>query len=168
MEREAFAGLIQTELDRAYRLAGLLLGRDGDAEDVTHDAVLRAWAAAGSLRDPDRFQPWFDRIVVNACRDRLRRNRRIRFVPLDAASDLGGSDDPFVRLIDADAMLAAISRLDFDLKAVVILRFWADLTVDQIAARVQAPPGTVKSRLHRGLAQLRTAVDEPTETEVAT
>ena len=72
---ERFLRLANGELDRAYRLAGMLLGDQNEAEDATQDALVRAWQAAGSLRDPAGFQAWFDRILVNICRDRLRRRR---------------------------------------------------------------------------------------------
>ena len=71
-------GMSRAELDRAYRLAGLLLGDATEAEDATQEALLRAWRSIDSLRDPAGFGAWFDRILVNGCRDRLRRRRRIR------------------------------------------------------------------------------------------
>jgi RNA polymerase sigma-70 factor, ECF subfamily len=155
MDEQAYLALVQAELDRAYRLAGLLLGRGGDAEDATHDAVLRGWRSSASLRDPERFQAWFDRIVINTCRDRLRRARRIRFVDLEHAAGMSSTDDPFVAVLGADATLGALSMLDIELRVVIVLRYWADLTVDQIAERLGLPAGTIKSRLHRALEQIR-------------
>jgi len=61
--------LASGELDRAYRLAGLILADQHEAQDATQDALLRAWRSAASLRDPAGFQAWFDRILVNVCRD---------------------------------------------------------------------------------------------------
>jgi RNA polymerase sigma-70 factor (ECF subfamily) len=58
-------GMSRAELDRAYRLAGLLLGDAVEAEDATQEALLRAWASIGSLRNPAGFGAWFDRILVN-------------------------------------------------------------------------------------------------------
>jgi hypothetical protein len=80
---EDLAELICAGLDRAYRLAGLLLGRGPDAEDVVQDACVRAWQSVGSLRDRAVFTAWFDRIVVNICRDRIRRRGRIGFVGIE-------------------------------------------------------------------------------------
>src|SRR3954470_560785 len=77
--RDLFVRLTRSELDRAYRLAGLILGNAADAEDAVGDAIERAWSHADELREPDRFQAWFDRIVVNACRDRIRRRGRRPF-----------------------------------------------------------------------------------------
>jgi RNA polymerase sigma-70 factor, ECF subfamily len=152
---ELFASLADRELDRAYRLAGLILGNAHDAEDATQDALLRAWKSAAQLRSSAEFQAWFDRILVNVCRDRLRRARIVRFVPMGVEHDQRASADPFRRLLAEDELLGAMAGLDADLRTVVVLRFWADLTVDEIARRAGWRAGTVKSRLHRALALMR-------------
>ena len=73
-----FMGLAERELDRLFRLAGLILGNASEAEDAVGDALLRGWRSAGSLRSEADFPAWLDRILVNVCRDRLRRRSRIR------------------------------------------------------------------------------------------
>jgi RNA polymerase sigma-70 factor (ECF subfamily) len=161
-----FLEFASAELDRAYRLAGLLLADASEAQDATQDALVRAWRSSGSLRDASSFQAWFDRILVNVCRDRLRRGRRIRFIGLDGVAEAPGRTDPFKRVLDADEVVRGIAGLDVDLRAVVILRFWADLSVDDIALRLDWPVGTVKSRLHRALARLRAELEAGGEREV--
>src|SRR5436190_1546546 len=83
---DRFLGLAKPRLDRAYRLAGLLLGNAPDAEDAVQDALAQAWPSFSELRDEGRFGAWLDRIVVNTCRDRLRRRQTIRFIPLEGVS----------------------------------------------------------------------------------
>src|SRR5664280_2955904 len=78
--RAAFERFTQSRLERAYRLAGLLLRDRSDAEDAVHDAAVQAWLHWGELRDPERVDAWFDRILVNGCRARMRR-RPIRPAP---------------------------------------------------------------------------------------
>ena len=141
-------------LDRSYRLAGLLLGNASEAEDAVQDALVTAWQAFDGLREADRFGAWFDRILVNGCRDRLRRRGTVRFIPMDPSFDFAGSD-PFRDLIERDALLAGLSRLTPDERIVVVLRFWADLTLEDISARLGWPLGSVKSRLHRALGRMR-------------
>ena len=155
--QERFLRLAGSELDRAYRLAGLLLGDARDAEDATQDALVRAWRSVGSLRDPEGFRPWFDRILVNVCRDRLRRRRRIRFIPLDGAADVRAAGDPFAAILDRDEALGTLDVLDADERMVVILHYWADLTLLAVAERLGWPVGTVKSRLHRALDKMALA-----------
>jgi RNA polymerase sigma-70 factor (ECF subfamily) len=152
--RERFIRMADRELDRSYRLAGLILGSEGEAEDAVGDALERAWRDIDDLRDHDRFQAWFDRIVVNACRDVLRRRGRVRFVPLDAEAG-PPAHDAFRAVIDADEAFRAVAALPFEEREVVVLHFWADLTLDAAADRLGLPPGTVRSRLHRALVRMR-------------
>jgi RNA polymerase sigma factor (sigma-70 family) len=149
-------------LDRSFRLAGLILGNAHEAEDAVQDALVVAWQGFDNLRDADRFAAWFDRIVVNGCRDRLRRRGTVRFIPIDASIDPAGPD-PFRDLIERDALLEGLSRLPPDERIVIVLRYWADLPLDGIANRLGWPLGSVKSRLHRALGRLRTgiSVDRP-------
>jgi RNA polymerase sigma factor (sigma-70 family) len=165
MDEQTYLAMVHVELDRAYRLAGLLLGRGGDAEDATHDAVLRGWRSSSSLRDPVRFQAWFDRIVINICRDRLRRARRIRFVDLGDASGMPAGEDAFDVVLAGDAIAEALATLDIDLRTIIVLRYWADLSIDQIAERLGLPAGTVKSRLHRALDQIRRSIADTAAAE---
>ena len=153
--------MARSELDRAYRLAGLVLGTGADAEEAVGDALERAVRSIHGLRDDRLFRAWFDRILVNACRDRLRRRRLVRFVPIDAVSHRSSDRDAFATIIDSDDLLRAVGQLPPDDRITVVLRFWADLEVNEIAARTGVPAGTVKSRLHRALGRLRQAVARP-------
>ncbi len=163
--RARFTELAQNEIDRAFRLAGLILGNQAEAEDAVGDALMRGWAAADALRTVHDFQPWFDRILVNICRDRLRRRARIRFVQLEAGHDRLEPTDAFRDLIERDELLAAVARLQPDERIVLILHIWADLTLATVADRLDCPIGTVKSRLHRALATLRVQISTDTAHE---
>ena len=159
--RQRFLGSARPGLDRIYRLAGLLLGNATEAEDAVQDALIIAWQRFDELREPDRFGAWLDRIVVNGCRDRLRRRGTVRFIPLAVDIDPAGRD-PFAVFLERDALLGAIDRLSPDERIVVVLRFWGDLPLEAIAERQAWPLGTVKSRLHRALGRLREIHDRET------
>ena len=158
--RAWFRSVGTLQLDRAYRLAGFILGDAREAEDATQDAMLRAWHQRDSLRDLHKAQAWFDRILVNVCRDWLRRKRpRIGWLGgEDDGADLPPTVDPFLGLIARDAVLRGMTKLEPDHRIVLVLRFWADLSVDAIAERLDIPAGTVKSRLHYAMRDLRTAI----------
>jgi RNA polymerase sigma factor (sigma-70 family) len=156
--RERFLAAARPGLDRAYRMAGLLLANAHEAEDAVQDALAVAWQSFDRLREPAKFGTWFDRIVVNDCRDRLRRRGTVRFIPLEPDVDPAGRD-PFQAFLERDAILAGLDRLTADERIVVVLRFWADLPLEAIADRLDWPLGTVKSRLHRALGRLRETLD---------
>jgi RNA polymerase sigma-70 factor (ECF subfamily) len=151
--RVAFAQLVDRDLDQAYRLAGIILGNGPDAEDATHDAVVQAWRALGSLRDTSRFEPWFQRILVNVCRDRLRKRRRQPVTEL-AVAGLHTTADRFRDVDDRLALDRAFAELSPDQAITVVLRFHMDLPLDDVAARMGVPVGTVKSRLNAALGRL--------------
>ena len=162
---EAFARLVDRRaLDDAYRFATLMLGDRGDAEDATHDAALTAWRRFGDLRERDRFEAWFGRILHNVCRDRLRARRRTPLSldlepPTPAAAARFASPDQAETIARRDALGSALRTLTPEHREVVILRFYFDLTIEQIATRTATGKGTVKSRLHHALRYLRSAVE---------
>jgi RNA polymerase sigma-70 factor, ECF subfamily len=155
--RAAFDRFTQTRLQRAYRLAGLILRDASEAEDAVHDAAVQAWLHWGQLKDRERLDSWFDRILVNTCRARLRR-ASVRMVDLDDHPYLRGPD-VLGRLDDRDVLHRALATLDADHRIVVVLRYINDLSPAEIADRTGDHEGTVKSRLHYALRQMRAAMD---------
>ena len=155
----AFELLVAERLDATYRLARLILRDAQEAEDATHDAFVRAWREHHRLRDPEKFDAWFGRILVNVCRDRLRRAGHRRHDDLDRAAAVAAPDDAHQLVSDRDRLERAFRGLNGDQRAAVVLRFYSDLTVEQVARTVGAPVGTVRSRLHYGLKQLRRALE---------
>ena len=153
----AFTRLADEHLDRAYRLARAILRDPAEAQDATHDAFVQAWRKWETLRDPARFEPWFDRILVNTCRDRLRApSRQVTDISTEVALATG---DHAGRAEDRDVIGTAIAGLSPDHQVVVALRYYRDLTIDEIAARLGVPSGTVQSRLHYALKRLHEAID---------
>jgi len=156
--RAAFEALADAELDGAYRLAGVILGDRWQAEDATHDAVVQAWLRFDSLRDRDRFGAWFQRIVVNICRDRMRERAR-RPIAVGAEID-GPTADDAAAIDDRLVLDRAFAELSPEHRLTLVLRYYADLPVDGIAALLGVPAGTVKSRLHVAVERMRDALDD--------
>ncbi len=155
--RAAFERFTQERLERAYRLAGVILRDRSEAEDAVHDAAMRAWLHWAELREPERLDAWFDRIVVHECRARLRR-RMIRALPLADRADPTGPD-AFGGVVERDVLSRTLATLDADHRIAVVLRYVAQLTPAEIALRTGAREGTVKSRLHYALRQMRAALE---------
>ena len=158
--RAAFANLVDRDLDRAYRIAGVILGNGPDAEDATHDAVVQAWQSFARLRDSTRFDQWFQRILVNVCRDRLRKRRRSPITELDLAGSRTVADG-FGGVDDRLALDRAYTRLSPDQAITVVLRFHMDLALEDVASLMSVPVGTVKSRLHAAMAAMHLALTGP-------
>jgi RNA polymerase sigma-70 factor (ECF subfamily) len=155
--RAAFERLTQARLDRAYRLAAAILRDPEEAQDAVHDACEQAWARWSELRQPARFEAWFDAIVVHRCQDRLRR-RRLRPLLLRDPQDLPGPD-PFAPSAGGQALAAVLATLDPRHRTVLVLRYVEELSVAEIVARTGEREGTVKSRLHYALRHLHAAYD---------
>jgi RNA polymerase sigma-70 factor (ECF subfamily) len=159
----AFRRSLDGALDDAYRRAAVILANRIEAEDAVHDAAERAWRSWASLRDARQFEAWFARILLNVCRDRLRRRRRVAVVEVsgeppeteDAASTVA-----FRRVDDRARMLDALAGLSADERIAITLRYEADLSVPEIARLTGAPEGTIKARLHRALGRLREQLGE--------
>jgi len=149
----AFVALAEAELPSLYRLAALIVGNDALAEDLVSDAIERGWRTWPQLRDAERFRPWITRIVVNVCRDELRRRQRVRFVALEGETSRPGR--AFDTIDQRDAIARAFASLDADERAVAILRLDQDLELPEVARRLGIPLGTAKSRLHRALGRIR-------------
>jgi RNA polymerase sigma-70 factor, ECF subfamily len=162
----AFRARIGGSLDVAYRRAAVLLGNRFEAEDAVHDAAERAWRSWGSLRDEGQFDAWFGRILVNICRDRLRRRRRVAIIEVHetAVDAIDGTAGPELdRVADRARIVDLLAGLSADERVAIVLRFEADMTVPEIARVTGAREGTVKSRLHHALRKLRMALDEGDE-----
>lgn len=151
-----FAAALESELAMAYRLSGYLLADSAEAQDAVQEASVRAWRGWPRLREPERFHAWFSQILVNVCRTRLRQRSRHRTVDVEDV-DLE-SGDPFRASLARDTIGRALSCLSQELRMVVVLRYWGELSLAEIADRLGIPVGTVKSRHHAALQALRRRV----------
>ena len=145
---EAFYG---RRYQDAVRLAYVITGDDGSAEDVVQDALLRVQARFDSLDDP---WPYTRAAIVNAVRSHARRGRRER-----ARLELVAASLPSSAALAATEMLDAIDRLPFRQKVVIVLRYYEDLSEREIAGALGCRPGTVKSLASRALAQLAQEIE---------
>ncbi|HEX7471795.1 MAG TPA: sigma-70 family RNA polymerase sigma factor [Candidatus Limnocylindrales bacterium] len=158
-DRAAFEALVRLKVDAVYGTALAILGHEADAQDAVQEAFVAAWRSLAGLRDAERFEAWFGRIVVNTCRMSLRKRRGVRQITVQSAPADGPGSDGDLRehpsddrpLADiaasADTFDRAFDRLTVDERALLVLRHRDELPVADIAARLGIPAGTVKSRL---------------------
>ncbi|GAB96011.1 RNA polymerase sigma-70 factor (ECF subfamily) [Kineosphaera limosa] len=155
--------VVEQHSARVYRLAYRLTGNVHDAEDLTHDVFIRVFRSLDSYR-PGTFEGWLHRITTNLFLDRMRRRQRIRFDALsdDAAARLPSRTvSPAQHYEDThfdDDVQRALDALAPDFRAAVVLCDIEGLTYEEIAEVLDIKLGTVRSRIHRGRAQLREAL----------
>ena len=161
-EAERFRALMDGELGNAYRLAAVILRDPVEAEDAVHDAALAAWHGWSRLRDPGSAAAWFHRIVVNECRDRLRKRKRWSLLtsPGHDSAEAAPSEDHVEISLQRVALRGALKSLSTDERICVAMRYGLDLTVPTLAQALDVPEGTVKSRLHSAIKKLRAALPE--------
>jgi RNA polymerase sigma factor (sigma-70 family) len=165
-DRHAFADLIRGSGARLDATARLILRDSELAQDAVQETLIRAWRGLPGLRDPASFDHWLHSLVVRACIDLIRRRKR-RVIEVDVEPILQPLiHDDTGRIADRDQLDRALARLEPDARAVVVLHFYLDLPLPQVAAILGIPVGTAKSRLHRSLGMLRSsmAIDEVTST----
>jgi len=158
-EDQAFERLIADQLDASFRVAVAILGDRDEAHDATQEAFIAAWREMPRLRDPARATAWLHRITINASISRLRRrarDRKANEIVGRLAPDRLPEDEAIVR---RESLRAALWQLKPEHRLVVFLRYYEDLTVEQISRRIGVREGTVKSRLHYGIERLRHAYD---------
>ena len=152
-DQQAFMLLVEPLLPAAYRLAVGMLRSESEAEDAVQESVFKAWRNFGRFRRDSELRPWLFTIVANECR-RQRRSRWWRVVkqpePIDGNLRPAVQADPAI----ADLRLA-VYRLPHDQRLVVVLRYYLDLSFDEVAQTLGISTKAAKSRTYRALERLR-------------
>jgi RNA polymerase sigma factor (sigma-70 family) len=158
-DHDAFAVLAGSAISRLDGAAWLILRDPEQAKDAVQNALIKAWRDLPTLRDPGAFDAWLHRLVVRACLDEARRNRRHR-----VTFDLPTIEAPVPESLEVvvatrDELERGFVRLDPEMRAVIVLHHYLDLPLPAVADSLGIPLGTAKSRLHRALGLLRAAID---------
>ena len=157
-DHDAFTTLLDVRLARLDAAARLILRDPELARDAVQEALIRAWRDLPGLRDPDRFDAWVHRLIVNACLDIVRRRKR-RLIEVELSPvDMPTTTDTAGSIADREVLHEALARLDPGHRAVVALHYLLGMPLPDVAASLQIPLGTAKSRLHYALAAMRTTV----------
>jgi RNA polymerase sigma-70 factor (ECF subfamily) len=158
-DHDAFSVLAGAAISRLDSAAWLILRDPEQAADAVQNALVRAWRDLPTLRDPDRFDVWLHRLLVRSCIDEARRLRRHRIdlelTPLDAPA----AADHESAVADRDQIERGFVRLEPEMRAVLVLHHYLDLSLQDVAVTLGIPIGTAKSRLHRAVRLMRAALE---------
>lgn len=163
-DHDAYRELLRSHEQIAFRTAFAIVGDAADAEDVTQEAVVKAYRALGRFRRREPFRPWLLRIVANEARNRVRsRTRRDRLAER-AAGAAGCAAAPSAESAALAAeerreLLAAVDRLRPDDRLAIVGRYFLGLTDAESAAALGVRRGTVKMRVFRALERLRAELE---------
>jgi len=156
-DREAFVVLMTRHEAKVYNLTYRMLGKVEDARDATQDAFLSCFRHLDRFRGDAAFSTWLHRVAVNACYDVIRRRPNATSLELEVTEPLPSPDHADAGAAAADVQRALLT-VPAEFRAVLILHELQDQPLDQIAAALEIPIGTVKSRLHRGRVALGKAL----------
>ena len=157
-DRTAFADLAAAAIARLFNIAQLMLHDRDLADDAVQETLVLAWRDLRTLRDPNGFDAWLHRVLVRcvyreADRERRRSGSNVR-LPL-----AGVDADPSSNVADRDAIDRAFKRLRPEHRVVLVLHHYLGFSEAEAAAAMAVPPGTIKSRLSRAKAALRSALE---------
>jgi len=164
-DRDAFRILVDQESAAVIRACHRVLGDVHEAEDAAQEAFVTAFRSLAGWRGEGPFGAWITRIAVRIAVRRAQRRRDVSWIDPTApaiVADSPGDQDPAISSLRAEraaGVRSAVARLDEPYREVVALRFFGELTLDEIATQTGRPLGTVKNHLRRGLLRLRRTVE---------
>ncbi|WCR25821.1 sigma-70 family RNA polymerase sigma factor [Paenibacillus thiaminolyticus] len=150
--------LIEENKERLYRLAFSFVRNREEALDIVQETVYKAIISVGQLRQPQFLKTWLFRIAINCAHDALRKSKRV--VAMEDGVLDAMVNPPESNREEMFDVRQAIERLDQKYKKVIILKFFEDMTLEDVAEILELPISTVKSRLYRGLEKLKIDLEE--------
>lgn len=160
-DSDAFSRLIVAYERNLYGLARTYLKRDEDCADAVQETIFKSFRAIHTLKEPAYFKTWLFRILINECIQLLRVQKRTRIFN-QSECDAESVNVPY----EAIELKEAVAYLEKDLRVVIQLYYYEDLSIKQIAKFVGVPEGTVKSRLHRARTLLAEELESSQERRV--
>jgi RNA polymerase sigma-70 factor (ECF subfamily) len=156
---DAFESIVRARMDAVYRLASAILGNEADARDAAQETFVAAWRQLPRLRESERFEAWLGRVAVNAARQvhRARSRRRVREIPSSTVIALADRAAGSPR-DDAAILHAAMATLPIDQRSILVLPHLEGRPLAEMAAILEIPEGTAKSRLFAARRALASAI----------
>ena len=149
----AFQELIHLEKEKLYKMAYIYMKNEDEALEVFQETVYQSFKSIKKLKQDQYFSTWIIRILINTAIATLRKNKRVVLINKDILDNLSGA-----HMVETDEqmdLLNALNEMDEKYKTVLLLRYYQDYTIQQIAIILDCPEGTVKTNISRGIAVLK-------------
>jgi RNA polymerase sigma factor (sigma-70 family) len=156
---ESLGDLLDAYGRELQSVAYLILRDRSEAEDIVIETLLTAFEKGGSIRDERALRAWLIRVATNHALGARRRSSRV--VRLDVVPDRPGRGDLGGEASDRVTLLDGVASLPLQMRAAVVLRYYADLSVEEVAATLGKSPNTIKAQLQTALDRLRIQLAEP-------
>lgn len=162
---ETLGDLLEAYGRELQAVAYLILHDRADAEDIVVETLLTAFERGGSIRDERALRAWLIRVATNHALGRLRRSGRV--VRLEVVPDRAAVGDLALDSSTRVALLDGIAELPLQMRAALVLRYYADLSVEEIASTLGKSPNTIKAQLQTALNRLRLQLTDPADANLA-
>ena len=146
---KAFIELLQNEKVKLYKMAYIYMKNENDALDVVQETVTKAYANIHTVKEEQYFATWLMKILINTALETLRKNQKV--ILMNDHSEQGSTFNSDEKM----DLLNAIEQLDEKYKTVILLKYFRDLSIKDIAKLLECPEGTVKTNVHRGIQELK-------------
>ncbi|MFD2877501.1 sigma-70 family RNA polymerase sigma factor [Paenibacillus rhizoplanae] len=150
-QEQLFIGRVLEQKKILYSIAYSYLRSEAESLEMVQETTYRAWVKRRSLKDDARFAPWLTRILINCCKDELKRRKRLT-APVPEQASAGLQEMTSDRKLDMEQALEAVKP---KYRQVLVLKYYRDMTLTEISGVLGKPEGTVKTWLNKGLKQLR-------------
>ncbi|MDQ6422775.1 sigma-70 family RNA polymerase sigma factor [Paenibacillus sp. LHD-117] len=159
MDQESLLKRIEIEKNKMYGIAFAYLRNEADALEAIQETVCRVWTKRKSLKDERFFTTWMIRILINVCMDERKKRKREAPARLEMLDRAATHRDPEERM----GMAEQIAKLPSNLRMVIVLKYYRDMTITEIAEMMEKPDGTIRTWLHKALKQMRADMGEREE-----
>lgn len=157
-DKDSFIQLIQPIKEKLYRVSFVYLRNEDDALDCVHDGIIKAIKSLDTLKEPQHFNTWITKIIVNVCKDHIKKNSKVVLVDInDYENKLISEDNKNDINFEIKTALNKLSEKERNL---IVMRYLEDNSLKDIVTKTNLPLGTVKSRLNRTLIKLRKYMKE--------
>lgn len=148
---EALLRRIEIEKSKMYGIAFAYMRNEADALEAIQETVCRVWLKRRGLRDENYFTTWMIRILINVCMDERKKRKREKPSPADQLERMGTAQEPTERM----GMAEEIAKLPPNYRMVIVLKYYRDMTITDIAELLEKPDGTIRTWLHKALKQMK-------------